>query len=174
MLEEELPYPGQFEGYEFELEDETRNLYSFQTKDGALYNVIFKPSPYVFGEDAVFAPYLYELIIELENEENIGKGTDKRLPFTVYDIFVDFYKRNGDLNICLYICNSSDGRQIVRARKFMYWFRLLNQGGIIYVGDDIKDSDGIIYPVAILMKLNNPYRSQILDAFNNLISDYKK
>lgn len=131
MPKEESLYPEKFEQYEFELEDENQNLYSFQTSNGALYNVRFKPSPYVFGEESIFAPYLYELIVELAGNELPPKGKDKLMPFTVYAIFLDFYKRNGEANICLYICDSSDGRQMVRARKFVYWFRLLNDTGII-------------------------------------------
>lgn len=170
MPNEELLY--QENSYDFQLVG--NNSYVFETSNRAKYKVIFKHSPYVFGEEAIFSSYVYELIVKLEENKPTPKGKDERMPFTVYAIFLDFYKRNGDINICLYICDSSDGRQKARARKFLYWFRLFYDGGTIYMGDEIKDLDGIVYPVAVLMKRTNPYRFQIIEAFDNLITTYDK
>ncbi len=89
MPGKESLYPEKFNFYEFELENEDENLFSFQTENAAVYNVIFKPSPYVLGEDAMFAAYVYELIIELEGNES-AKGIDKLIPATIHAIFADF------------------------------------------------------------------------------------
>lgn len=170
----ELSYPEKSNFYRFQLDDEDMNVYSFQTTNGALYNVVFKSSPYVFGTDAVFAPYLYELIIALIGEDLPPKGMDKLIPLTIHSIFKDFYKRYNDNNVCLYICESSDGKQLAKARKFDNWFNLLENAGFIKLGDEIVDSEGIRYPVSLILKIKNQYREQIIDAFANLITTYSK
>lgn len=147
MQKKELSLPG-YEYYEYVFEGGINNLYSFQTWCGVVYEIKFKPSPYIFGEDSVFAPYVYEfsILISYKPEGVIKLASDKLIPNTVVTIFLDFYKNN-DNNVCIYICDSSDSKQHVRKRKFDLWFLQFNKGDFIKIDEKFIDRDGTEYPV---------------------------
>jgi hypothetical protein len=98
---------------------------------------------------------------------------DKRIPFTIVSIILNFYQCSNN-NVCIYICDSSDKRQLSRARKFNYWFKYFNPGGFIQMTEVLKDIDGVEYPIGMILKVKNPFRGQIVEAFANLVSEYNK
>ena len=99
------------------------NIYYFETELGSVYEVLFKPSPYLLGnEKSEFANYIYEFIISIEeNDEKKIPKTDKKIGATAAAIFKDFYLKKG-CSVTIYICDSSDGKQLIRKRKFDQWF----------------------------------------------------
>lgn len=159
--------------YEFEFIRGKNNSYLFETAIGIKYEVQFKSSPYIFGEDAVYASYVYEFVLLVRASDDKLIELDLRIPFTIVAIIIDFYKNN-DNNVCVYICDSSDGRQLSRARKFNYWFRYFNPCGFIQMSEVFKDIDGVEYPVGMILKVKNSFRAQIVEAFANLVSEYNK
>ena len=149
------------------------SAYFFKTSYDVEYKVIFKPSPYIFGEDKPYAYLLYEFSVLAKFAGSHSYTRDDLIAPTVVAIFLDFYNRH-DENICFYICDSSDGRQHVRKRKFDMWFNEYNRGAFLKLDSEIKDIDGVWYPVAIIMKNDNVYRVDIIEAFLNLISGYNE
>jgi len=134
--------------------------------------VKFKPTPYLFGEESVFAPYTFEFsIVVAESPTDKSPAFDDRTSYTIATIFTDFYQRSSEL-ITIYICDSSDGRQLIRQRKFNYWFYFFVNDDFVKYDDVIRDVDGQKYPVAIILKEQNPYKTQIITDFIALISGY--
>ena len=161
-----------FQGYEFSFENGADNSYIFQIVAGIIYEIKFKPSPYLFS-NALFANYTYEFSLALiYKPPDYINLPDILLAPTVINIFLDFYNRFDNNNITVYICDSLDYKQHVRKRKFDTWFNEYNKGMFVKLDEEIKDTDGIEYPVAIIIKPLNPYRQQIFEAFISLIDSY--
>jgi hypothetical protein len=171
MQKEELSF--QKNSYAFEFAGGNNNIYLFETASGIQYEVQFKPSPYIFDKAELFASFIYEFVLLVRENANPIIESDKRVPFTIVHIILDFYKNN-DNNVCIYICDSSDGKQLARARKFNYWFSYFNEGGFIQMTEVFKDRDGTIYPIGMILKVKNAFRAQIVEAFANLVSEYDK
>lgn len=97
---------------------------------------------------------------------------DKRVALTIADIVADYYQLRNEV-ISLYICDSSDGRQAARKRKFDGWFEFFNQADFLKHDLTIVDEkDGITYYNAIILKTDNPQKTAIIAAFDDLFGRY--
>jgi hypothetical protein len=155
--------------YEFEFRGGLNNSYGFETDLGIVYEVKFRPSNYLLGnETTVYANHIYEFIIEIVYNP-LGKNPplDKLISKTISEIIKDFYyKKNG--SVCIYICDSSDGRQELRRRKFDDWFYSETEYGLIKVDEKIRDSKGNVYPISLIIQRENPYFIEIIDGFRKI------
>lgn len=161
-----LPTPENYYLY-----DKVKNYdtaYFFKTTYEVEYKIIFKPSPYIFGESKPYARLLFEFSVLAKFAGSHSYMRDDLIAPTVVAIFLDFYKQH-DENVCFYICDSSDGKQHVRKRKFDMWFNEYNRGAFVKLDAEIKDSAGIWYTVALIMRNNNFYRREIIESFTNLV-----
>ena len=171
MQSEESSYPNQ--KYSFSFLGGEDNIHSFQTRNGFVYEVLFRPTPYLFGNDSIYAPSVYEFIIRVAR----NNSAKKRPPFdplvapTIAEIFTDFYE-NAPRTIVIYICESSDNRQLIRQVKFNRWFEYFDKDDFTKIDDSIRDLDGTIYPVSLIVKYNNPYKKAIFWAFLEMIEGY--
>jgi hypothetical protein len=86
---------------------------------------------------------------------------------TIVEIIKDFYYKKNE-SICIYICESSDGRQELRRRKFNNWYYAHEQYGLVKVDEHIIDSKGNFYPIALIIQLRNPYFIEIIDRFRHI------
>lgn len=159
------------EHYPFEKPGASRREYTFLTGYEVIYRILFKPSPYVFGEDKPYAHLIYEFSILAEFAGPQSYVRDDLIAPTVVAIFLDFYNRN-DQNVCFYICDSSDGKHHVRARKFDMWFRQYNRGAFSKLDSDLLDTNGDTIPVSIILTKSNIYLEAINQAFLQLITGY--
>jgi hypothetical protein len=150
-----------------------KDSYAFETSNQVEYEVIFRPTPYLFGENSLYADVIYELIIRVAR----NNSTKKRPPFdalvapTIAAIFTNFYEKS-PLTIAIYICDSSDNRQLIRQAKFNRWFEYFDKNDFTKLDDSIRDSDGTKYPVSLILKQNNPHRKAIFWAFLEMIEGY--
>jgi Family of unknown function (DUF6169) len=157
---------------QYDIEYQGENAYSFTTINEIIYLVKFRPTPYLFGEDSIFAPYCFELIIEVaENPTGKSPVFDTKVSRTVALIFEEFYL-NSDQNITIYICESADKRQNARRTKFNRWFEYFAPINYSKYDDHFKDSSGEIYPVSLILKDSNPNRATIISEFISIISGY--
>ncbi|AUD05438.1 hypothetical protein GCM10028818_53470 [Spirosoma horti] len=158
--------------YEFDFMGGSENSYVFQTINRIVYEVKFIPTPYLFDEASPFASYVYEFsILVADNPTDLEPIFDERTSYTVAAIFTEFYEQN-DALITIYICDSSDGRQLTRQRKFNYWFYFFVKDDFVKYDDIIRNIDGEKYPVALILKEQNPYKAQIIGEFIAIISGY--
>ncbi|WP_309608797.1 DUF6169 family protein [Flavobacterium sp.] len=154
--------------YEFEFRGGLNNNYGFETELGIVYEVKFRPSNYLFGDETtVYANHIYEFIIEIVYNP-LGKNPplDKLISKTISEIIKDFYYKK-DGSVCIYICDSSDGRQELRRRKFDDWF-YSEEYGLIKIDEKIRDSKGNVYPISLIIQRENPYFIEIIDGFRKI------
>ena len=85
----------------------------FITDFGIHYSVSFNKEDIVLGECET-----YQLIIRKIDE--IRSKHDPKVEKTILAIIDEFFKSN--LEILLYMCDTSDGRESIRNRLFISWF----------------------------------------------------
>jgi hypothetical protein len=60
---------------------------------------------------------------------------------------------------------------LVRVRKFDSWFVQFNQGEYLKIDNSIHDAiQNIIYHNSLIIKIENPFKDEIIDTFNSLIN----
>jgi len=76
--------------YDFSFGGGENNSYFFETINNIFYQVKLKSTNYLFGEELMYAPLTYELVIELI-DDSIKPPLDKLIPYTIASIFEDFF-----------------------------------------------------------------------------------
>lgn len=154
--------------YDFLLAGEHPNTFAFETDWGLTYEVRFKESGYIFPEEPELWPFVFEMVILLvDRGVNPKTPPDRRIPPTVALIFKTFLARNE--RVIVYICDSSDRREAVRARKFEGWFEYYKGDDFFKVNQNIIDPTGIVYLTSLIMRRDNPLTLRMITAFDNLV-----
>jgi hypothetical protein len=97
--------------------------------------------------------------------------TGKRIPAdpltepTILAIFHDFFRSLE--HVIIYICDSSDGREKARFRKFTSWVYKNTDPDLFKMDAFLPDGDRFTILSGILSK-KNPYFSQFVELFKNL------
>jgi Family of unknown function (DUF6169) len=160
--------------YSYEFIGGENNSFSIVTKSDVVYEIKFKPSNYILEIEDFDNELVFEFVIEvLYKPENIALTLDKLIGPTINKIFHEFYD-SYQKSITIYICDSSDGKQYVRKRKFDHWFEEFNDDTFIKFDDIVLDSDHNDYPVSFILKKNNPNFYKILDCLTKTISKNNK
>ena len=160
--------------YEYFFEGGLNNTFVFETNADILYGVKFKPSEYIIPNKA-YSNSIFEMTIEILDIP-AGKKLypDKIIPPTIATIIKDFFYKIHQ-PILMYICDSSDDKQLVRHRKFNQWFEefagaQLAKTELIFIDNFQKR-----FPVSLFLEINHPNRQEILDLFfdeaNNFQND---
>ncbi len=157
--------------YNFIFKGGLNNSYIFITSQGVGYEVIFKPTPYLFGDEkSVFSDLIYEFSILVQSRSNEKlPATDSKIGATAAEIFKDFYLKKGN-SITIYICDSSDEKQAIRKRKFDIWFTKYNSTDFFKIDKTLVDAQEKRFPISLILKDTNPFRHEILDSFTKLIN----
>ncbi|MBC7643175.1 MAG: hypothetical protein H7174_12720 [Flavobacterium sp.] len=113
--------------YNYFFEGGINNSYFFETNEEVIYEIVFKPTPYLFElKNIEIIENTFEFSILLKYNPNPKTpSNDKKIGATVVAIFIDFYSRRNKA-ISVYICESSDGKELARKRKFDHWFQEYN------------------------------------------------
>ena len=160
--------------YSFEIQDDEDNTHFFQTQLGIYYAVKFRPSAYMLGEEKVYSQHSFEFIIELVyNPLDRKPPLDKLVSKTIAAIIEDFYLKK-DKSVCIYICDSSDGKQDIRRKKFDEWFYNQNYIGLMKFDEIIVDSKNNRFPLSLIIKKDNPYFIEIITDFAKLAQTNSK
>lgn len=158
-------------GYDFLFLGGENHTYVFVTAHEIIYEVKFKPSSYLFAGNPILQDNAFEFsLLIADNPHAIRPPLDSLIPQTIANIFFDFFT-NRD-RIIVYICDSSDLKQAARNRKFDSWFHYYK--GLEYFKTEsmLYDKSGIVYYTSLIMRKDNPYKIQIIEAFDNLTSGY--
>lgn len=161
--------------YEFKFIGGKFNSYFFNTDAGFYYEVVFKPSDYIFEDNELFQGKTFEFSILL-NDGPKGKlpPLDDRIPFTIASIFRDFYKLKTD-RIIIYICDTADMRSKARYRKFNHWFETYR--GTEFWKSDYQmgaDEQGNIYLTSIIFSTKNPDGHYAAAEYVKIMQQYDK
>lgn len=160
--------------YDYKIADGKENLYAFVTDNSINYEITFRASDYIFeGRTDFYIPTFELSITVVINETGKNPPLDPRVSYTIAAIFYDFYRENNG-QVVIFICDSSDTRQEVRRRKFNQWTETFKGNEFVKLDVQIIDPEGVIYYNSIILRTDNPYRSQILDSFIDLANEQTK
>jgi hypothetical protein len=157
--------------YNYDFLGGRNNSYVFVTQLGITYEIKFKPSSYINLFDENISDFIFEFVIEVAiNETGKNPPFDIKVSRTIAQIFKEFLLKH-DNNIALYICDSSDGKQELRKRKFDEWYEKYQDNTFAKMNEKLKDSNGNFYLITMILQYKNPRRVQIIDAFLKLADD---
>lgn len=164
---------NQFENYyDFEFAGGVSHSYIFKTINEVVFEIKFKPSDYIFGYSEVISNNAFELgIVILEGK--IGAGKDDKIPSTIAEIVFDFFSKKSD-DVIIYICDSSDSRQLARKRKFDSWVEYFKGSDYFKVDAEIIDIEKNKIYSSLILKSDNPNFREIIKYFGSLSSKYSK
>ncbi|GAB4007788.1 hypothetical protein GCM10028808_12330 [Spirosoma migulaei] len=160
--------------YDFLFVGGERNTYTFLTDLLITYEIQFKPTPYLFGEDFVLSEEIVELVIKVADNP-IGKRPpfDSLIAPTVAAIINDFYQKSS-LTITIFICDTADRKHEARWRKFNRWYDHFAATDYIRIDDAFRDTkEQLLYHCALIAKNENPYLREVSLAFLGLMADFK-
>lgn len=138
--------------------------YSFRTDFGVFYSVEFDPED--SGLDVV--AYWFNLT----NNSHKSSPNDVKIRDTVFCIIEEFFRVNPD--ILLYICESGDGHQAMRARLFLRWFNQYNKAGRFIIKTAEVDADMTTDYIALILQRTHPAFDDIVELFDSEISMFKR
>jgi hypothetical protein len=165
-------HPEPIKGYEIRKDIDNPNSYLFVTDHLIVYQVYFKYSPNYFFKDSTYSHYVYEFVIAvLENPTESLPIFDKKTSITIANIFEEFCQ-NVQEAIIVYICDSSDGRQMIRHRKFNAWFNEYNIDKFTKQDCILKESNGASNPMSLIIKKEHLFSYQIMEEFKITIDGY--
>ncbi|PWK26420.1 hypothetical protein LV89_02591 [Arcicella aurantiaca] len=159
--------------YEYDFIDDETFSYFFKTTFQVFYKIEFKPTGYIFGEEYIWSHYCYEFSIKLSANSPKNTPFDPLVSITIASIFVDFFKNKQ--NIIIYTCDTSDGKHLVRVRKFDRWFNQFNHEKFLKIDNSIVDSkQNTTYYNSLIIRQDNPYKDEIVEAFEDLIGGFEE
>lgn len=160
--------------YKFEFIGLDYNSYIFETNSKIIYEIQFKATPYLFDASHEYAKFTFEFVIAVLYNPLQGRPPlDANTSRTIAKIFEDFYKRFSNI-VTIYICESSDNKQMVRHRKFNIWFEEFHENMFLKIDTVFTDTQGTRVPSSLIIKKDNPFRTQIFDEFVKISESYDK
>jgi Family of unknown function (DUF6169) len=157
--------------YKYDFIGGLNNSYVFETTRGIVYEIKFKPSDYINLFDDEVSKYIFEFIIKVAiNETGKNPPFDRKVSSTIAAIFREFLTKH-NYNIALYICDSTDGRQELRQKKFDEWYYKYNDATFAKMNEVLFDSKGNRFLITMILQNKNPRRLEIIDAFLKLADE---
>ncbi len=160
--------------YRFIVKNDDFNTHAFSTENNIEYEVKFKPTGYIFNNNAIWTYYCYEFSIEVKsNPTGRLPPLDAKIPPTIAAIFVSFFQDKE--KSVLYTCETKDGKAVARLRKFDTWFRQFNDDVFLKIDNAFYDPDlKITYYNSLIVKQLNPYKDEIIEAFGSLFGGFEE
>lgn len=149
------------------------NDYFFENGQGHQYEIYFVPAPFYFPEDDIFKHFVFEFVIKLVGHPNSPRPLkDSKIPSTISAIFLDFF--NTYEKVVVFSCDTTDGKQAARHRKFNDWYLRFNDASFLKYDGLIEDTvNDTIYYMSLIIKSSNPFKESIQNAFRELTDDLK-
>jgi hypothetical protein len=141
------------------------NYFEFKTANGAVYLCYFLSYSEYFKNYKEIAGNIFSFNVDIVQGSKTGISSDERIGRTIIEIVKGFLA--GLENAVVYVCDTSDGKELLRKRKFDQWFRKYDDGTIIKVNGHIAIPNFNIYN-AILIHKENQKKNRFIEAFNDL------
>ncbi|QDK79235.1 hypothetical protein EXU85_11710 [Spirosoma sp. KCTC 42546] len=164
-----MPNDAPVNSYEFRFFGGEQNSYFFTTRQEIIYQIKFVPSAYLFVDYIDGHVNAFEMVIAVADNPTGGRiAYDPLTEDTIRAIFTDFFCSLD--HVIVYICDSSDGREQARFRKFTSWYYkdmdampadLFKMDAYLPDGDRTTILSGIL-------STRHPYFSQFVELFKNL------
>lgn len=159
--------------YSFQKSKDLFNTYIFETKSNVFYSLKFKHSPFMLGDNKKeFSESIFEFVIEVFfNPEDKLPAKDDLISETIHQILLDFFQSKNETT-CLYICDSSNGKQLVRRRKFNQWFDYFVKSNFVKYDEILFDKNDNEFPFSLIMQKHNKYIPEVIAAFQEIINSF--
>ncbi|MVM32744.1 hypothetical protein GO755_22070 [Spirosoma sp. HMF4905] len=152
--------------YEFRFFGAEQNSYFFTTRQEIIYQIKFVPSAYLFIDYVEGHVNAFEMVIAVADKPGDRIPSDPLTEHTIKAIFYNFFRSLE--HVIVYICDSSDGREKARFRKFTSWYyRNLKPDDLFKMDADLPDGDRDTILSGIL-STRHPHFSQFVELFKNL------
>lgn len=129
--------------------------YDFITSKGIHYTVYFDDDQPLGGCDT------YQFIIQ--KVEHQRSPHDPKVEQTILTIVDQFFAEH--LNVLLYMCDDSDGREANRNRLFLSWFNKFAEPGRFTICAANTVIEGTGFYAAIIVENRNPLLETIIEDF---------
>ncbi|WP_461093458.1 DUF6169 family protein [Spirosoma gilvum] len=116
---------------------------------------------------------VFEMVISVVDNPLGGRiPADGRIAATIFSIFENFFLPQR--YALVFICDSSDGREQARFRKFSNWFyqRSVHSTDLAKFDRMVIDGDTIIY-LSLILSRRHPHIGRIVDVFMQLGEEEK-
>lgn len=161
-----MPKNESIDNYKFIWIGGEQNVYGFVTQNDVGYEIKFVPSAYLFEGYIDHFIDAYEMVIAVADNPKGGRlPADPLTEPTIRAIFYDFFRSKQ--HVIIYICDSSDGRQEARFRKFTSWYYKNIAVDLFKMDARLPDGDRFTLLSGILSK-KNPYFCQFVELFKHL------
>ncbi|MBR1464237.1 MAG: hypothetical protein IJ604_12815 [Prevotella sp.] len=137
--------------------------YSFTTRDGIKYRAYFLSASHLHP----MFQKSYSFNIEPEGDvDETTHSLDARIGVTIFEILRSFFRHYE--NSMLMACDTLDGKEGKRRKRFDRWFKTYNDGSVLKM-DAALDCDEYKLFVSMFISKHNPMINELVDAFNELI-----
>lgn len=109
----------------------------------------------------------------LRKVQNVHSKHDPKVEQTVLAIIDEFFRSN--LNVLMYICDTSDGREAKRSRLFLMWFKKYAGDRFVIHSAQAQIEDEILF-ISFIIEQRNPYMAAVeaqLAAEAEMMKDHK-
>lgn len=136
------------------------NRFVINTDHDVKYSVYFDEDDFLLsGESYQFG---------LTNTNHKKSPRDLKIRDTILLLIEEFFRQN---NVSLlYICETGDGKQIMRSRLFDHWYMSYQRNWqFVYMSASITDAEGIRNFAAMIVRKDNPNLTQIVSEFSETV-----
>lgn len=146
------------------------NSYDFETDFGITVNVYFSIGEYIFPKYVNISQLTYNFGIQTSEPVKADPKVHKTVIYILYSHFTVKPE-----SILFWTCDGMDGREKARDRKFDGWFANCRDQEFVKLNSifviEVEDIPISTYASVLYLK-DNPFATEIEDAFNNLESDF--
>ena len=132
------------------------NSFVFTTRYGIKYNIGFSANYMLTDEDGFYEFYI-------TNVEHKSSPNDTQIMETVIAVIEAFFAQSSV--VMLYICDTIDQRQGVRARLFQHWFHEYSRSNCFTLVNETVVFDEVSYFGSIILAKSHPEHNIIVQKF---------
>lgn len=143
---------------------ESDGLYSFKSEHGILFDIEFEQASTIVGSSAYW--------LGVYNRSHQKSPLDAKVQETIVSIIEEFFRQNPD--ILLYMCDTADNQQAVRARLFQRWFDAHGGDKSYIIRTAVVMDEGTANYVSLIVQKSNPDLETILHFFDSEIGMFQE
>ena len=145
--------------------DTQEGAYTFIADSGAEFSIGFMPDDLIQSDES------YEFIIG--NLNGVKSPRDIKVKATVIAIVEEFF--NANKATMLFLCSTSDGKQLMRGRLFKNWFDTYKyRNRFTMVTSTLLDEYGIDNVASVIIRNDNPNLGKVLAEFGETIEMFSQ
>ena len=144
------------------------NLDTARLQLASPYTIVQEGDEYLFRTDN---DILYAYWFDLSNRSQKASPNDVKVRETIIAVIEEFFFQNPD--ILLYMCDTADEQQKVRARLFLRWFNGYRQQDRYTIRTARLTEEGIDTYLALIIQRTHPQYQEVIDLFDREIAQFQ-